>query len=82
MRHYFEERLFILLGGRVAEACIPDVNESVVGAAREKTGVEAMPCDVFYRSIVVQYFKNRQMLSIFLPILLDIPNANAFIGES
>ena len=44
--------------------------------------MEAMPGDVLDEGVMMKYFKNGQMFAIFLPILFDIPNAYAFVGES
>ena len=82
MPNYFEKRFLIIVSGWISKASVPDTDESVIRAAGEDVGVKSVPCDVLDWRVMMQYLKDRQVFSILLSILLNIPNTDPLVTET
>lgn len=81
MRNDFKDGFLIITISRASESSVPDTDESVVWAAGEDTGMEFVPGNIFYGGIVMQNFKDGLYSTIFLLVLLNVPDTNPFIWE-
>jgi len=77
-----KERFFVVVEAGSSEAGVPEADESVVGAAGEKAGVEAVPGHVLDGGVVVKDLEDGQIFAILLSVLLNVPDADAFVCET
>ena len=82
MSDYLKEGFFVVVWSGLSEPGVPEADQSIVRAAGEDRGMELVPGYVFDGCAVVQDLKDRQVLPVFLPILFDIPDADAFVRKT
>lgn len=78
MGNYLKERLPAPIA-RTPKSHIPYHNEPIIRATCKDIGVHLVPCHIFYRRTMVQYFHDGSCFIILLFVLLHIPNAYPFI---
>ena len=82
MSNHFKERLFIIIGTSMSEPSVPNTDKTIVWATCKDWRMEFMPGYIFNRSTMMQNLKDGNIFSIFLSILINIPNTNSFIRKS
>ncbi len=82
MCNNFKDGFFIIIVSRASETSVPNTDEPVIWTTGKDALMEFVPSDIFNGSIMMQNFKDRLYSTIFLLILLNIPNAYPLIWET